>query len=266
MKKVKKDIGMDTPTEDPRFMTSLARGLEVLSLFEGQTALTVTQAAKGTSLSRSSVARCLFTLEQLGYVAADGPAYRLRPALLPLLRAYALSDPLARNGQPIVEAVRNNLNESCSLAMFDTRHPHDTVIYICRAETSRIISAPLLIGSTLPSYCTSIGRVLLAALPPEQIADYLALAPFPVRTPKTLTQAEELAAELTQVQQQNWALADGELEAGLRSIAVPIRHSNGRVIAAINLATQATHRSLTWLTETALPELQAAAAHLARVA
>ena len=252
--------------EDPRFMTSLSRGLDVLSLFEGQTTLTVTQAAKGTGLSRSSGARCLFTLEQLGYVAADGLAYRLRPALLPLLRAYAHSDPLARNGQPIVEVVRNRLNESCSVAMFDTRRPHDTVIYICRAETSRIISVPLLIGSTLPSYCTSIGRVLLAALPPAQLADYLATAPFPARTPKTLTQAEQLAAELDRVQQQNWAMTDGELEAGLRSISVPIRHSSGRVVAAINLATQATHRSLTWLTETALPELQAAAAHLARVA
>ena len=266
MEKVKNDMGMQNAVDDPRFMTSLARGLEVLGLFEGQTTLTVTQAAKGTGLSRSSVARCLFTLEQLGYVAAEGPAYRLRPALLPLLRAYAHSDPLARAGQPIVEAVRDRLNESCSLSMFDTRRPHDTVLYICRAETSRIISAPLLIGSTLPSYCTSIGRVLLAALPPDQLAAYLATAPFPARTPKTLTQAEQLATELSHIQLQGWAMTDGELEAGLRSIAVPIRHSSGRVVAAINLATQATRRNLTWLTETALPELQAAAAHLARVA
>jgi IclR family transcriptional regulator, pca regulon regulatory protein len=265
MEKVKDDGMLSGAAEDPRFMTSLARGLDVLSLFEGQTSLTVTQAAKGTGLSRSSVARCLYTLEQLGYVTADGPAYRLRPALLPLLRAYASSDPLARNGQPVVEAVRDRLNESCSLAMFDTRRPHDTVIYICRAETSRIISVPLLIGSTLPSYCTSIGRILLAALPMAERARYLASAPFPARTPRTLTQAEELAAELGRIQQQNWAMTDGELEAGLRSIAVPIRHANGHVVAAINLATQATHRSLAWLTETALPELQAAAAHLARV-
>lgn len=255
-----------TESEDPRFMTSLARGLSVLRAFEGQAALTVTQAAKYTGLPRSSVARCLFTLERLGYVAANGPTYRLLPGLLPLLRSYAHSDPLARAGQPIVDAVRDRLQDSCSLAIFDTRHPHDRVIYICRAETSRIISVPLLPGSTLPSYCTSIGRVLLAALPAVPLARYLESAPYPQRTPQTITQAQALEAELARVRAQGWAMTDGELEPGLRSIAVPVRDANGQVVAAINLGTQTFRRSVTWLMETALPELQAAAAHLARVA
>jgi IclR family transcriptional regulator, pca regulon regulatory protein len=252
--------------EDPRFMTSLARGLNVLCAFEGQAALTVTRAAKLTGLPRSSVARCLFTLERLGYVVAEGPAYRLLPGLLPLLRSYSYSDPLARAGQPIVDAVRDRLNDSCSLAMFDTRRPHDTVVYICRGETSRIISAPLLTGSTLPSYCTSMGRALLATLPAAALARYLASAPFPQRTPQTITQADALETELARVRAQGWAITDGELEPGLRSIAVPVRDASGQVVAAINLGTQAFRRSVAWLMETALPELQAAAAHLTRVA
>lgn len=264
MEEVKK-IKLSAEPEDPRFMTSLARGLNVLGAFTGQAALTVAQAAKITGLPRSSVARCLFTLERLGYIASEGSAYRLLPALLPLLHSYAHSDPLARAGEPIVNAVRDHLNKSCSLAMFDTHRPHDTVIYVCRAETSRIISVPLHIGSTLPSYCTSIGKVLLAALPPEQLTEYLGSAPFPKRTSKTLTEAVELEAELRLVRQQNWAISDGELEAGLRSIAVPVRRANGQVVAAINLGTQSTRRSMAWLTETGLPELQAAAAHLSRI-
>ena len=102
-------------------MTSLARGLEVLCAFEGHAALTVTQAAKRTRLSRSSVARCLFTLESLGYVASMARAYHLRPSLLPLLVPSPDSDPLAKAGQPIVNASATGSKESCSLAIFDTR-------------------------------------------------------------------------------------------------------------------------------------------------
>lgn len=250
---------------DPRFMTSLARGLEVLCAFEGHAALTVTQAAKITGLPRSSVARCLFTLERLGYIAGDGAAYRLRPSLLPLARAFSYSDPLAKAGQPILDAVRNRLKESCSLAVFETRSAYRAVVYICRAETSRIISVPLLIGSTLPSYCTSVGRVLLAALPDQELAKFFGFAPFPERTGKTITSAAALQPEFCRIRQQGWAITDGELEPGLRSIAVPVRNADGQVVAALNLATQATHRSRDWLTETALLELQAAAAHLARI-
>ena len=249
---------------DPRFMSSLARGLSVLHAFEGRTSLTVTQAAQLAGLSRSSTARCLYTLEQLRYVAADGQAYRLRPALLPLARAFVCSDPLAMAAQPVVDAIRDRLGESSSLAMLDVLHPSSAVIYVYRAEASRIISVPLLTGSTLPSYCTSMGRVLLASLPSDRLSDYLAGGPFEKRTPKTLTRAADLRAELARVRDQKWALVDGEFEAGLRSIAVPVPRADGPT-AAINVGVHAARRDTAWLIETALPELQAAAADLARV-
>lgn len=251
---------------DPRFMASLARGLEVLRTFESRTTLTVSQAAKLAGLPRSAVARCLFTLQQLGYVEASGPAYSLRPALLPLARAFAVGNPLARDGQRVVDALRDRLGESSSLAMFDSRSAHAQVVYVCRAETARIISVPLFAGSTLPSYCTSNGRVLLAGLGNAALNAFLAMAPFPARTPKTLTSASPLRAEITHIRTQGWALTDGELEAGLRSIAVPVRDESGQVAGALNLATQSSRRQREWLTDIALPELQAAAAHLTRVA
>jgi IclR family pca regulon transcriptional regulator len=252
--------------QDPRFMTSLARGLQVRAAFEGHAALTVSQAAKAAGLPRSSVARCLFTLEQLGYVALNEGAYQLRPALLPLLRAYSYSDPLVRAGQPVVDAIRDRLGESCSIGIFDARQQHDSVIYICRAETARIISVPLLVGSTLPSHCTSMGRVLLAALPADLLERFLATASLAQRTPKTITQPEQLRAELRKIREAGWAVTDGELEPGLRSIAVPVRNGAGNVVAALNLGTQVARRDPEWLLKTALPELQTAAAHLARVA
>ena len=154
---------------------------------------------------------------------------------------------------------------SSSLAVFDGRTRHDAILYLCRAETSRIISAPLLVGSSLPSYCTSNGRVLLAALTDEELDTMLVRAPFPARTAKTLTGASALREALAEARAQGWAIVEGELEAGLRSIAVPVRDGAGKTVAALNIATQSNRRGMDWLTGVALPELQAAAAHLSRV-
>lgn len=252
--------------EDARFMTSLARGLEVLATFEAQPRLTVTQAAKQTGLSRSAAGRCLFTLEQLGYVAAEGTSYVLCPSVLPLARGFIAGNSLVRAGQSVVDDLRDRLGESSSLTMFDTRGLYKQIIYVCRAETTRIISVPLFTGAVLPSYCTSNGRVLLAGLAPEALVAFLGADEFAARTPKTLIDATSLQAELEKIRAQGWAMTDGELEAGLRSIAVPVREAGGKVVAAINLATQSAHRTQEWLLQTALPELQAAAAHLARTA
>ena len=250
--------------EDSRFMTSLARGLEVLTAFEAHPRLTATQAAKVTGLSRSAAGRCLFTLEQLGYVAAEGTSYVLCPSVLPLARGFSAGHPLIRAGQDVVNDLRDRLGESSSLAMFDTRSAYKQVIYVCRAETTRIISVPLFTGAVLPSYCTSNGRVLLAGLESQFLKQFLENVEFLARTSQTLTKAEALQAELGKIRAQGWAMTDGELEAGLRSIAVPVRKADGTVTAAINLATQSAHRTQDWLLQTALPELQAAAAHLAR--
>jgi IclR family pca regulon transcriptional regulator len=147
--------------------------------------------------------------------------------------------------------------------MFDPRRAHTSVVYVYRAEAARIISVPLLMGSALPSYCTSNGRVLLATLEPTALAAFLSQAPFPSRTNKTRISASSLAEEIDAIRTQGWAMTDGELEPGLRSIAVPV--PGRRQPAALNLATQSAHRGLDWLMNVALPELQAAAAHLARV-
>lgn len=251
--------------KDARFMTSLARGLDVLAAFEAQPRLTVTQAAKQTGLSRSATGRCLFTLEQLGYVSAEGASYMLCPSVLPLARGFSAGQPLIRAGQDVVNDLRDRLGESSSLAMFDTRSAYQSVIYVCRAETTRIISVPLFSGAMLPSYCTSNGRVLLAGLPTHHLEKFLQKSSFPERTLQTIRTTQALKTELDIIRAQGWAITDGELEAGLRSIAVPVRKADGSVAAAINLATQSAHRTKDWLLQTALPELQAAAVHLARM-
>lgn len=253
---------LDRFSGDPDFMLSLARGLLVLQAFEREPKLTIGTAAALTGLPRPTARRCLYTLEQLGYLAADAGGWRLRPRLLSLARAYLSSTRFAEAAQPHLDRLRDTLGESCSLGVLDGAD----VVYVARAETRRIISIALQVGSRLPAYCTSMGRVLLAALEPEARSGFLASAPFPARTPFTRTAAFDIGAELDHVAAQGYAVIDQELELGLRSIAVPVRDPAGRVAAALNVGTAAISTAPDRFVGHFLPALKAAADGLREVA
>jgi IclR family pca regulon transcriptional regulator len=247
--------------EGPDFMQSLARGLMVLRVFERHSTITVSDGAQATSLSRATVRRCLLTLERCGYVSQEeGGLFRLRPTLLPLARAFLSSSRIVEVAAPYLVRIRDSVGESCSLGILDG---HD-IVYIGRAETTRIMSIALQVGSYLPAYCTSMGRVLLAAQPREQVEKFLSLAPFPARTIRTLTTAAALREELARVAANGYALVDEELEIGLRSIAIPIRDSLGVVIAALNVGAPAPRMSVTTLVNRIKSDLLAVGEEIGR--
>ncbi len=247
---------------DPDFMLSLARGLLVLRAFEQEPVLSVSRAAALTGLPRAAARRCLYTLEQLGYIGGEDGEWRLRPMLLTLAQAYLTSTSFAEAAQPYLTRLRDTVGESCSMGVLDGGE----VAYIARAETRRIISIALHVGSRVPAYCTSMGRVLLAQLDPAALDRYLAAAPFPARTPQTLTTADDLRAELASVSALGYALIDQEMEIGLRSIAVPIRDATGRVVAALNVGAAAAHLERDALVESVLPVLRDIAEELTELA
>ena len=248
---------------DPNFMLSLARGLEVLRAFERQPSLSVAEAARMTGLNRPSASRCLHTLVKLGYVREQAGRYMLTPGLLPLACGYLSSAPLASASQAVANALRDRLQETVSVAALD---PADMgrIIYIARAERNQIIAAPLMVGSTLPSHCTSMGRVMLAAADEEVRAAWVGGAALERRTDRTLTDRAALRAELDVVAGQRWSLVEEELEIGLRSLAVAVRDRTGAVVAALNVATFSAAHSAAHLIEHYLPDLRAAAGQLER--
>lgn len=248
---------------DPHYMLSLARGLEVLRAFERQASLTVAEAARIAGLNRPSAGRCLYTLAQLGYVAERGGRYTLTPGLLPLASGFLTSAPLASASQAVAHSLREKLRETVSVGVLDPADP-GRVIYIARSERNQVIAAPLMVGSTLPSHCTSMGRVLLASLADDARAKWLAEARLEARTPRTITDPECLRDELLQVAGQRWSLVEEELETELRSLAVPVRDRDGAAIAALNIATFSHAHSRAHLIEHYLPELRAAAGQLER--
>ncbi|MEB0120024.1 pca regulon transcriptional regulator PcaR [Pseudomonas sp. CCI1.2] len=224
-------------TGDPDFMTSLARGLAVIHAFqERKRQLTIAQISHRTEIPRAAVRRCLLTLIKLGYATCDGRAYSLLPKVLTLGHAYLSSTPLALSAQPYLDQMSDQLHEACNMATLEG----DDILYIARsATTQRLISVDLSVGGRLPAYCTSMGRILLAALDDVSLHEYLDHVDLQPKTSRTLSTPQALLECLQQVRQQGWCIVDQELEQGLRSIAVPVYDASGQVLAALNVSTSA---------------------------
>ena len=209
-KKVLPGEALDAYTGDPNFMASLARGLTVIEAFTPQTPqMTISQLSLRTGLSRAAVRRCLYTLVKLGFAGADeAQRYSLRPKMLTLANTYTASSTLANAAQPILERMSATYGESFSVATLDG----EEIVYIARTSVTRVMSVDLHIGSRLPAFCTSMGRVLLAYLPQDQLDAYFARAHFTQYTPRTITSPEKIRLALRNVRRNGIAaLCDQEL-------------------------------------------------------
>ena len=259
--KVTPASSLDVYTGDPNFMTSLARGLIVIQAFTQQSPqMTISQLSVKTGLSRAAVRRCLYTLTKLGFAGAeDGSRYGLRPRMLTLSHSYTASSTLSTAAQPILERMSASLRESFSVATLDG----DDIVYIARTTVDRVmVAVDLHIGSRLPAYCTSMGRVLLAYLSPEKLEHYLSKVELIPRTTRTITTVDKLRIALRNVRRTGYALVDQELEVGLRSLAVPVYAPSGRVIATINLSGHAPRMPVYDMQTRFLPHLRNAANEL----
>jgi IclR family pca regulon transcriptional regulator len=232
------------------FVESLARGLTVLTAFgEGRAELTLTEVAQATGLARATARRALITYEHLGLVAPSGDRrFALTPRVLSLGFPPLSRTTLPELALPHLTALASRIHESASLAIL----VGDEIQYTARVATSRVMSVNIAVGTRFPAYATALGRVLLADAPPREHE----LRPL---TPRTLTDPAALAAALETVRTRGYALVDEELEAGLRSIAVPVRDRTGRVVAALNTATHVTGRTVAEYVRDVLPELTVAA-------
>jgi IclR family pca regulon transcriptional regulator len=244
------------------FVVSFARGLEVIQSFYNEPGgITAARISKKTGLSRAAVRRFLITLEALGYAEDAMGVYHLRPSVLRIGCSYLTSTTLPSLAQPILEQVSELVHESTSLSALD----EDNIIYLARHTSSRVLSVGLSVGSRLPAYCTSMGRVLLADLPKDKLAKYVARVRMKKWTRKTVTTKTGLTQVLNQVATDRYALVDGELEPGLRSIAVPIRTSQGRTVAAMNVGAHVSSVTVEDMLRRILPVLHQHAEILSRL-
>lgn len=261
--KVNPAAALDVYIGDPNFMTSLARGLVVIQAFTQQhPQMTISQLSLRTGLSRAAVRRCLYTLSKLGFAGSDdGSRYSLRPRMLTLSHTFTASNNLATAAQPVLERMSASFRESFSVATLDG----DDIVYIARSSVSgltRVMSVDLHIGSRLPAYCTSMGRILLAWLPPDQLEQYLSRVVLTPHTTRTVNSVEKLRGLLRSTRRNGFALCDQEYEVGLRSLAVPVYAPSGCAVATLNLSGNAPRLSVLEMQTRFLPPLRAAANEL----
>lgn len=240
----------------PDFVEALARGLDILTAFgPDRPSLTLAEVAVEAGLARPTARRLLLTLQELGYVRAERGAFTLTPKVMRLGIAYAGSLGLWDIARPHLADLVAHTHESSSMAQLDG----SDIVYVARVAVPKIITLRVSIGTRFPAVRTSQGKVLLAALGPDEVADVLAepsrsgLPPFLPRDP------DELAAELMTVRARGWAVADEELAPGIRSVAVPVRDGTGTVRAAMNVTVHAAETSLDSLIQHHLPRLLRAA-------
>jgi IclR family transcriptional regulator, pca regulon regulatory protein len=238
------------------FVRALARGLAVIESFDGlQNSASLSEIAARAKLSRGTVRRALITLQSLGYLAEENGRFSLLPRALRLGYSYLSSQPLWTLARPYVEEVHTQTGETTSLSVLDD----GMIVYLIRITASRLMHDKLTIGSRLPAYPASMGRVLLAGLPEPELDRYLRETELKQLTPLTVIDPARLRVLIDQARESGFAVNDQEMELGLRSIAVPIAAGNGVVVAALNIACSSVRTSYVEMERNFLPVLRAAA-------
>jgi IclR family pca regulon transcriptional regulator len=234
------------------FVQSLDRGLAVIRAFgPDRERLSLSEVARVTGLTRAATRRFLLTLVKLGYVRSDGREFSLRPRVLELGYAYLSGLAMPEIAAPHLEELVAQVRESSSISVLDGDH----IVYVARVPTKRIMTVAISVGTRFPAYATSMGRVLLAGMEPEELDRYLAEAVMEPFTNRTVIEPQRLREIVSEVARQGYAIVDQELEEGLRAIAAPIRGQAGSVIAAINVSAHASRVSMAAMRSDLLPKL-----------
>lgn len=249
------------PLPGDAYVQSFARGLQVIRSFDASAPQqTLSEVAARTGLTRAGARRILLTLQTLGYVETDGKLFALTPRILDLGFAYLSSMPIWNIAEPVMETLVERVQESSSAAVLEGAD----IVYVLRVSTRKIMRNSLGIGSRLPAYCTSMGRMLLAGLSDEEVMTRLGTAPLQALTRHTLTDPQAVLAKIRQARRQGWCLINQELEEGLISLAAPVIDRSGRTVAAINITGQANRTPVRQMQETMLEPLLEVAREVSR--
>lgn len=218
------------------FVQSVERAFLVLRSFSAERpAMTLTEVADSSGLDRAGARRLLLTLVDLGYLSHDGRHYELTSQVLEFGYAYLSGRTLPQIAEPHLRRLTAELKEMTSVAVLDG----DDIRYVAQVQSPKLLSVSIPVGSRFPAHATSMGKVLLADVPPERLEARLSAMPLPALTAQTITTREGLHAELARVRKQGFVISDSELEGGLRGVAAPIRGRDARVVAAVNVSLDA---------------------------
>lgn len=249
--------------ETPRreVMGGLAKGLEVIRAFTRERPmLTLSEVAAAAGLPAATARRCLHTLEELGYVARSGRSFLLRPKVLELGAAYLESMNIETLTRNLLEELARKTGDSAALTVLDGTD----IVYVARASVRTLMRLEAHVGSRLPAYATSMGRVLLAGLSPERLEWYFAHARFTPLTERTVTDPGKLRQLIAESRRLGYAAVEDELAYGVVAVAVPVHDAGGRVVAALNSSSHSRRISKAKLVRERLAMLRDVSARISR--
>ncbi|WP_127557264.1 IclR family transcriptional regulator domain-containing protein [Saccharospirillum alexandrii] len=241
---------------------SLYKGLVVLQCFsEGHATMTLSEVADTVGMNRATTRRFLLTLVDLGYLSLEGKRYTLTPKVMTLGYNYLSNLPWWQLANPVAEEISRHLSESCSIGVLS----RDQLIFVARAQGPRALTINLSPGRVVPVHTAGIGRVLLADLNEDEQRQFFERNPPTGLTPYTVTEVPKIREALVEIKKQGYAIVDQELEVGLLAIAVPVRDSRGKAVAAIGISTQAQRRTKDELVNDLLPVLKDGASRISQL-
>jgi IclR family pca regulon transcriptional regulator len=244
------------------FVASLESGLGVIEAFDAlHPQLTLSEVAARTSMTRASARRYLLTLAKLGYADYDGKYFSLDLRVLRLGYGLLSAAPLSRKAQPVLDALALDTGETASVAVLDEA----SAVFLARAHSRRLFSAVVGVGTRLPAFCLSTGRVLLSQKTDAEVRMLLGVSPLTAYTAHTLVDIDALVEVVRHTREQGYAVSDQEYEVGLRSIAIAVPNLSGRTGAAITISAHASRMSVAEMVEQLLPPLRRSAEALAAV-
>lgn len=241
------------------FVKSAEKTLAVLLAFSaGNSELTVSQVATATDQTRASARRFLLTLVDLGYLQAQGNAFRMTPRVLDIGAAYLSGLTLPQAAVGHLQALARELEETASLCVLEGQD----VLYVERVAAPRLHALNVSIGNRLPAWVTSMGRVLIAHLEPGEQEAFLQRVELQKYTEHTVASIKDLKKELATVREQEWSLVNQELDEGLRGLAVPVIRG-GKLLGALNISVQTSRNNPEYIQDQLLPRLRRAANDIA---
>ena len=243
------------------FIHSLARGFKLLEkMAEAGEPMTLSQVAEAMQMALPTAYRFLYTLQAIDLIEkeADRKAYRITPKVLKLGYGVFKSSELWNTAHPHLVRASKKFGETVNLAVLEK----DQILYIDRIKTQSILTINLEIGSKLPAFCTSMGRVLLAGLPLDEAMQRLRSTPRENYTGQTVTDLDSLEKILVQARQQGYAVNHGELTSELYSAAAPVFNSRGKVVAAVNMAANTAQHGADYLHSVMVPAVVACAGRI----
>jgi IclR family pca regulon transcriptional regulator len=252
-------LSANDPAEQPDFVTALARGLAVIRAFGAHSSrMSLAEIARRVDLPRATVRRSLITLETLGYVETDGKTFMLTPQVLSLGHSYLTSMPVTRAVRPYLEKMSALLNEASSAGILD----RDDAVFVARVPVRRVSVENVPAGSRIPAYCTSMGRVLLAAQSDEMIEEYLARIEPHAYTPRTITNPAKIRDAIFEARIVSYSIVEEELDAGVVAISVPIKNAHDRTVAALNVVSHVDRATSEQMVDRFLPHMRDATKEL----